>query len=732
MADRFGPRIVLKPARLIDVRVVDANQAPIEGAAVQAAGGSWIYADESTGPDGHARLRIPADAQVEWVFALKSGQGFDYAEFGPIDDRQQALGGWLARELPGTIGLVLEKPRTARIQAVDREGRPLVGFRFAPWLLAKEGRKSQVNTSSRITTAATDADGIATFDWLPNSPGLLQFWPHTEGYAHRRVVVESGETGPAVGEMVRNETIRGRVTFEDGRPAPGIDVHAYGTGRDLDHGRGQERTGPDGSYAMHVPPGEIYAVDVDSRDWASPARLDVVVREGKVADGIDFRLGKGTIVRGQITVGPDDRPVAKQYIALDESGQELPNDLRVPEDRVHRQAHRQWGMLTDADGRYAFRVAAGTYTIHGPPRTEYPKITVTDQEEIVRVFRMPRPEKGPIAGRVVVVGKEEVGVAGAKVDIVACSLRSAGGRVLAGDDGRFQTERALDPLVIHAQSADGTLGAIVEVGADQAEVVILLMPTASATGILLDEEGKVAANQKLEWGRRVFDDPERTIWSYRFAPKVATDAEGRFTLPNLVIGQEYRIAVQRKDRIPMAGVVQPEAPGPIDLGTLQIGAYRSPPNPEDLTSFRNDAPEAGAIAPAIDATAFDGKPLKLEDFRGKFVLLDFWATWCGPCIGEIPQLQAVHEAFGKDDRFAILSLSVDESIDEPKAFQEKRKLPWRQAFLGGGIHGPTPGRYGVRAIPAFVLVGPDGKIVARGMRGEEIRKAVARALETAM
>ena len=128
----------------------------------------------------------------------------------------------------------------------------------------------------------------------------------------------------------------------------------------------------------------------------------------------------------------------------------------------------------------------------------------------------------------------------------------------------------------------------------------------------------------------------------------------------------------------------------------------------------------------IEATTLDGKPLTLADFSGRYVLLDFWATWCGPCIGEIPQLQAVHDAFGKDERFAILSLSVDEKIEEPRKFQEKRKLPWTQAFLGDGIHGPIPGKFGVEAIPAFVLIGPDGKIVDRGMRGDEIKKAVAK------
>jgi hypothetical protein len=77
----------------------------------------------------------------------------------------------------------------------------------------------------------------------------------------------------------------------------------------------------------------------------------------------------------------------------------------------------------------------------------------------------------------------------------------------------------------------------------------------------------------------------------------------------------------------------------------------------------------------------------------------------------------------------ILSLNLDETIDAPRQVQEKQKLPWMQGFLGNGIDGAIPDSYGVRAVPALVLIGPDGKIVAKGMRNEEIEESVARALK---
>jgi RNA polymerase sigma factor (sigma-70 family) len=721
-------KIILKPGKVVTVRVSDANNSAIAGATVQVAGNFAHLDGAVTDDDGTARLNIPIDAKVEWIFTLESGRGFDYTEYGKIDSFGRTQGGAAAADLPASIALTLEGPSTVRLKAVDRDGKPLAGVSFYPWLLQKKGRRSQVNAASTAWYATTGPDGIAVFDWLPKSNVTLIFWPATEGFANRRVLVNEGETGPVTAKLTRTVAIRGRVVSPDGEPAAGIKVGADGTGQGMDSGYGRATTAADGSYEMQVSPQEAYAVYVDDKDWAAPTRLDVVVREGKPVDGVDFKLSHGTVIRGTVTVGPNSRPATKVYIRLDESGDQAVKDLHEEGDRAWRQVQRQFGEMTDSAGHYSIRVGPGTYTIMGPPRTGDEKLTVKDEPEIIRDFKMPRPEKGTLAGRVIFAGGSDKPIAGAIVEIVARNRLAIPFQVTADADGRFQAERDLDPLLICAKSPDGKLGAMVEAGAEDADVLISISPTATASGVLLDLDGKPAANKSLDWGRRVFMDAEEQMSMICFAPKVVTDTHGHFTLPSLVVGQKYGIALLKDNVYHPAGAIQPEKQGHIDLGTIRAGSYHPEPSAEEMSSFLKSAPGAGVVAPPVHATTLDGKPLELGDLKGKYVLLDFWAIWCGPCIGEIPQLQAVYDAFGNDERFAILSISVDEKIEEPKKFQEKRRLPWLQAFLGGGVQNPTTSTFGIRAIPAFVLVGPDGKIVARGMRGDDIKKEVAKAL----
>jgi thiol-disulfide isomerase/thioredoxin len=133
-------------------------------------------------------------------------------------------------------------------------------------------------------------------------------------------------------------------------------------------------------------------------------------------------------------------------------------------------------------------------------------------------------------------------------------------------------------------------------------------------------------------------------------------------------------------------------------------------------------------APLFEVKTVDGAPLRLADFRGKYVLLDFWATWCGPCVGETPYLKATYKAFGANDRFAMISLSLDDQAAAPKQFAGQHDIKWIQGFLGKWSDSKVTPLYGVEGIPSIFLIGPDGKIIARELRGEAIKEAVGKAL----
>ena len=138
--------------------------------------------------------------------------------------------------------------------------------------------------------------------------------------------------------------------------------------------------------------------------------------------------------------------------------------------------------------------------------------------------------------------------------------------------------------------------------------------------------------------------------------------------------------------------------------------------------------KVGDIAPDFSVKTLDGQPLKLSDFRGKYVLLDFWATWCGPCVEEMPNLKATCDTFGKDARFVMISLSLDPNRASPEKFVKDNGIGWTQVFLGEWSKDEVTPNYGVFSIPSIFLIGPDGKVLAADLRGPKIKEAVAAAL----
>jgi peroxiredoxin len=135
----------------------------------------------------------------------------------------------------------------------------------------------------------------------------------------------------------------------------------------------------------------------------------------------------------------------------------------------------------------------------------------------------------------------------------------------------------------------------------------------------------------------------------------------------------------------------------------------------------------GQPAPAFEATDIDGNPISLAGLRGKAVLIDFWATWCGPCRGEFPHLRRVNEKFASD-RFTLLSISLDENCDEARAMIAKEKMAWNHVCEGQWSGSRIAEMYNVMGIPATFLIGPDGKIAAKDLRHQGLDKGIAEVL----
>lgn len=124
----------------------------------------------------------------------------------------------------------------------------------------------------------------------------------------------------------------------------------------------------------------------------------------------------------------------------------------------------------------------------------------------------------------------------------------------------------------------------------------------------------------------------------------------------------------------------------------------------------------------------DGKPISLADYRGKVVLLDFWAVWCGPCLGEIPRIKAVYERY-HDKGFDVIGVSLDEDAAVLREFIKEKGIPWRQIFDGQKWAGHLVKQYGVHGIPAPFLMDREGKVISVKARGSLLEELVTAEIE---
>lgn len=152
-----------------------------------------------------------------------------------------------------------------------------------------------------------------------------------------------------------------------------------------------------------------------------------------------------------------------------------------------------------------------------------------------------------------------------------------------------------------------------------------------------------------------------------------------------------------------------------------------------IESFRGAARLAGLVGNVIDiqGTTIEGKSFDIASLKGKVVLVDFWATWCGPCIGELPNVKQNYELYHAKG-FEVVGISLDDDPQRLKEFLVQEQIPWTTLFptdeAQRGWENPLARHYGISGIPTVILVDKEGKVVTLDARGPELGEQLAKLL----
>jgi hypothetical protein len=590
--------LILRPAREIQCTVVDALHKAVPDASVLVAASFEKFDEAKTDNEGRAAFRVPPDLPLQAVVAMKGGAGLDYWSFRQKDEPKSDPYK-LAHDHAEPLTFVLNGARPVTIRVVDNQDEPLAGVKVYPWLLSKPNKGAQyddLNLSGLDITQRTNREGVASFDFIPiDNTKRINFWARTEGYysPERHMFDPASNASEVVAKLVPLVSVRGQVAFEDGRPAPDIDVMAVGAGHTMDGFRQSTRTDAAGNFAFEAYPDQYYQFFAGNRQWATDPLYKIVLA-GQPVEDLQLRLNPATRVYGRVTSGRDKSPVKSLYLQLyrkdDGTYYKLPENQRLPnpkDDNTAVMPQIVWSGKTDDAGEFEFFVRPGKFYIFGPRNQDAVNFEVTDHEPHRVDIHSEQPETIPLTGRVVLRDDPDRKIAEAKVTFVSVDSFAGFLDAVSDSDGRFQVERAPHNMLIHALAPDRSLAGLIKIGTDDPSVIIPVSPTGIVRGRLVDEEsGEAIPEREIDYGIHIdFGDGTSTT---RFGGEVKTDEQGYFEAGGLVAGHAtvFNAVVEtdadgRARSWRQVATATPTTDEPVDLGIVKLEPPQRELTPEE-------------------------------------------------------------------------------------------------------------------------------------------------------